>query len=276
MLTCTPKTQLCLLAASITVANIWHVLTPFYAICGWIGSPRGLLLLVLCNAVASSPLSSLCISTSWHQVQKFIVPLSTLVAVTKRSYRGDAIPAAWNAGYRRYVRLTVPWIVRCIVLMLLIWLKTKHASSTTTEHECLDELPSSPPPLHFDHCETRTGDTELKDSSPRRKCTDFYGKPLPCSALDRARLFNMFAMPSLKHKSYREVRRRMSSAGLEGTYWHVGHAVPDPDKTTFGDSEGFGWILFCQGASDNRRLGHRLVTCSEATHWGAHHVNCTR
>ena len=196
VLTCTPKYQLCLLAASITVANIWHVLTPFYAICGWIGSPRGLLLLMLSNAVASSPLSSLCISTSWHQVQKFIVPLSTLVAVTKRSYRGDAIPAVWNAGYRRYVRLTVPWIVRCIVLMLLIWLKTKHASSTTTEHECLDELPSSPPPLHFDHCETRTGDMELKDSSPRRKCTDFYGKPLPCSALDRARLFNMFAMPS--------------------------------------------------------------------------------
>ena len=118
IVTCTPTSQLCLLSASIIVANRWHVLAPLYAICGWIGSPRSLLLLMLCNAVASS---SLCIPISWHQVQTFIVPLSTLVAVTRRSYRGDAIPAAWNVGFRRCIRLTVPCILRCIALILFIW-----------------------------------------------------------------------------------------------------------------------------------------------------------
>ena len=86
---------------------------------------------------------------------------------------------------------------------------------------------------------------------------------------------NKSIMPDLSHASYREVRTRMSQAGLSGSHWHVGHATPDPNKRSLNDREDFGWNLFCQGARDNIRLGHRLVSCSEASHYGAFHVNCS-
>lgn len=105
-------------------------------------------------------------------------------------------------------------------------------------------------------------------------CTSFTGQPLPCQELELARRFNSEVMPTMRGSSYRDVRKAMTDFGLFGSSWHVGHACPDPSKTTQGDQEDRGWNLFAQHATDNVKLGHCLVSCSEAAHVGASHVRC--
>ncbi len=106
-------------------------------------------------------------------------------------------------------------------------------------------------------------------------CTDYRGKTLEyCSELDLARTFNLEVMPNMEDSSYREVRYALTRYGLTGRRWHVGHACPDPGKDSFEDWADFGHNLFAQGASDNVRLQHCLVSCSEARFYGALHVKC--
>ena len=80
----------------------------------------------------------------------------------------------------------------------------------------------------------------------------------------------------MQHASYREIRFAMTEYGLYGSGWHVGHACPDPNKDSTGDEEDRGWNLFAQHATDNVRLGHCLVSCSEADYVAASRVHCTR
>jgi hypothetical protein len=67
----------------------------------------------------------------------------------------------------------------------------------------------------------------------------------------------------------------MNEAGLQSFTWHVGHACPDPSKSSSTDSEDYGWNLFAQHAVDNSKLSACLVSCREAEYVGALHVPCT-
>ena len=107
------------------------------------------------------------------------------------------------------------------------------------------------------------------------RCTSFTGLPIDCSELERIREFNSWVMPSLKGSSIHSVRKAMNKRGLHGHVWHVGHACPDPSKSSSRNEEDYGWNLFAQHAVDNTNLGHCLVSCSEAMHVGAAHVRCT-
>ena len=207
--------------------------------------------------------SSLPLPVSWNQVQTIIVPVSTFVTVTRRSYTGQPIPSEWQTGHRRLLRFAIPGFLRIFVLWAAIrYMQRDHVRFLKD------------PPEHVYH--TCVSDAwHATSAAEERRCADFNGQPLSCNDLDRARHFNKIIMPDLSHASYREVRTRMSQAGLSGSHWHVGHATPDPNKRSLNDREDFGWNLFCQGARDNIRLGHRLVSCSEAAHYGAFHVNCS-
>lgn len=209
--------------------------------------------------------SSLPIPVSWNQVRSIVVPISTFVTVTKRSYSGQTIPPECQRGHRRLMRFALPGCLRMYVSWVAIQLmQSDHVSFPrgTREYQYHTRI--------FEQnarCATRAAE--------QRRCTDFNGQPLSCRDLDRARRFNRIVMPELSAASYREVRTHMNQAGLPGSIWHVGHATPDPNKHSFQDREDFGWNLFCQGAHDNVRLGHRQVSCSEASHLGAFHVNCS-
>jgi len=209
--------------------------------------------------------SSLPIPVSWNQVQSIVVPISTFVTVTKRSYSGKTIPPEWQRSHRRLLRFALPGCLRMYVLWAAIqFMQPSHVSFPKGILK------------YDDHARISEQDARhATRAAKQRRCTDFNGQPLSCSDLDRARRFNRIVMPELSAASYREVRTRMSEAGLPGSIWHVGHATPDPNKQSFQDREDFGWNLFCQGARDNVRLGHRRVSCSEASHWGAFHVNCS-
>ena len=107
-------------------------------------------------------------------------------------------------------------------------------------------------------------------------CTSYTGVRVSCEELRRIREFNSEVMPHMRDTAYRDIRKEMNERGFPGYLWHVGHACPDPSKKSTRDREDFGWNLFAQHAADNTILGHCLVSCSEAKHWGANHVRCTR
>ena len=83
-------------------------------------------------------------------------------------------------------------------------------------------------------------------------------------------------MRGMRASSSASVRKAMNRHGLPGHVWHVGHACPDPSKSSARDEEDYGWNLFAQHAVDNSNLGHCLVSCAEAEHVGAEHVRCTQ
>lgn len=116
-------------------------------------------------------------------------------------------------------------------------------------------------------------------ANARYRCVNFNGDALPCAELNRARRFNSDEMRRLRSSSYKTIRKAMTESGLFGrgatAWWDVGHACPDPNKKSFSDAEDFGWNLFAQEHADNVRLGHCLVSCDEARHFGAEHVPCT-
>ena len=118
----------------------------------------------------------------------------------------------------------------------------------------------SPPPQPFDE----------------QACTSFSGFPVSCEELQRIRVFNSEVMPLMHNEGYRGIRKAMNERGFHGHVWHVGHACPDPSKKSSRNREDFGWNLFAQHAVDNSKLGHCLVSCTEAEHVGAYHVRCTR
>jgi len=260
---CIPKSQVFVISGCALLSSRRHVIELFSYIGNWLFSIRSCVLLFTFNMVTSNTFH---LPLTWNQLQSVIVPLSNFVAVTQRSFSGETIPAEWLVGRKRYLRLGVPILLRVTVMLLI----TRHIRGSIAPVTDNHELSTG----HFSAaCEARTviRASEQLDSH----CTDFSGKPLLCRKLDQVRHFNQFVMPALKHATYEEVRKRMSQAGLDGVHWQVGHAIPDPSKKTFRDPEDFGWNLFCQGASDNRRLGHRLVSCAEAVHWNAFHVTCS-
>eukprot|EP00198_Chlamydomonas_reinhardtii_P003723 XP_001693059.1 predicted protein [Chlamydomonas reinhardtii] len=87
--------------------------------------------------------------------------------------------------------------------------------------------------------------------------------------LEQVRAFNQW-MNTNAHVvdtlHYSKVRKLMTDAGLDGNRVHVGHIQPDTDKTTQ-DEYDYGWNLFAQLASDNRRLGHKLVGDAELEYY---------
>jgi len=264
---CIPKSQAILISGYVLISSRHHIVHGFHTICGWVLSQTSLAVLFLLNVVASDTLH---VPLSWNHLRSAIEPLATFVAVTKRNFCGQAIPPEWLVGSRKLLRLALPWLLRVTVAFLVICRCTPVDRVNTNESNELLSQDSQPQREKQRHLHSHT----IMDPAGHQ-CIDFHGKPLQCSKLDQVRHFNRFVMPTLKDAHYDEVRRRMSLAGLNGLEWHVGHAIPDPSKT-MRDEEDFGWNLFCQGARDNRRLGHRLVSCSEASHWGVFHVRCAK
>ena len=111
---------------------------------------------------------------------------------------------------------------------------------------------------------------------PNQQCATFTGASVACDELAAARHFNSEVMPTMQSRHYSDVRRAMTRHGLSGKRWHVGHAIPDRSKQRAHEAEDFGHNLLAQAAVDNRRLGHRTISCDEATFLGATHVPCAR
>lgn len=111
--------------------------------------------------------------------------------------------------------------------------------------------------------------------APPQTCASYTGFPIPCDELERVREFNSKIIPTMRDANYRAVRKALSASGFAAHVWHVGHAIPDPSKSSTRNEEDYGWNLFAQHAVDNLKLGHCLVSCAEARHVGAHHVQCS-
>ena len=106
-------------------------------------------------------------------------------------------------------------------------------------------------------------------------CKSYRGSILSCQDLKLAQRFNQEVMPGMLDASYREIRAAMTSYGLPGHNWHVGHACPDTNKHKQGH-EDTGQNLFAQHALDNMQLGHCLVSCAETEYLAARHVHCNK
>ena len=74
-----------------------------------------------------------------------------------------------------------------------------------------------------------------------------------CAELQRVRDFNRKVMPRLQTAGIASVRKAATKHGLHGHVWHVGHACPDPSKSSARDVEDYGWNLF---ATHILTLGH--------------------
>ena len=94
-------------------------------------------------------------------------------------------------------------------------------------------------------------------------CASFTGYPVSCDELERVRQFNRDVVPTMVSQGVASVRKAMNSRGLNGHVWHVGHACPDPSKSSSRNDEDHGCNLFAQHAVDNFKLGHCLVSCAE-------------
>ena len=200
-----------------------------------------------------------------------LVPFTRFVRVSGGRVLKERAPIAWQPwfrGPRRLACVLVPWTIRAA---LLHWL-----TSVVFQSPASNAAPAIA--CGVDDHRALTGGTAQGGvyAEEHALCSTFTGQPLLCLELRRAREFNQHIMPSLQHSSYRQVRTEMTKYGLFGSGWHVGHACPDPSKTSVGDSEDRGWNLFAQHATDNVRLGHCVVSCSEASYMAATHVPCDR
>jgi hypothetical protein len=195
-------------------------------------------------------------------------PLVKIVRFIRISSGRSTPPPCWKEGCRYLLCITVPWIIRLAVLAVVY-------------ENTVGSLIA--PPLFLSRLR-RGGTCDFPATRYQERgdrldslewCTSYIGQPLPCSELHLAREFNSKVMPSLQGAFYREIRRAMTNYGLHGSTWHVGHACPDPSKITT-TPEDQGWNLFAQHAADNVHLGHCLVSCAEAEHMAAFHVECSR
>ena len=85
------------------------------------------------------------------------------------------------------------------------------------------------------------------------ECASFTGFPVSCAELQSVRGFNREVMRGMRTSSSASVRKAMNRHGLPGHVWHVGHACPDPSKSSARDVEDYGWNLF---ATHILTLGH--------------------
>ena len=201
-----------------------------------------------------------------------LVPLVRFARISAgRVTKVEAAPALqpWFRGYRRWMCLAGPWVVRGAVFILMF---RAVGGSLVGSFRALPVLRS---PMANARSTIDSSD-ECICPGTQEACASFVGQPMACHELHRAREFNRRVMPTLQYAPYREVRRAMTDYGLYGSTWHVGHACPDPNKESTTDDEDRGWNLFAQHAADNVRLGHCLVSCEEANHVGAIHIRCTR
>eukprot|EP00327_Prymnesium_parvum_P006081 CAMPEP_0182799764 /NCGR_PEP_ID=MMETSP0006_2-20121128/2056_1 /TAXON_ID=97485 /ORGANISM="Prymnesium parvum, Strain Texoma1" /LENGTH=263 /DNA_ID=CAMNT_0024924967 /DNA_START=356 /DNA_END=1148 /DNA_ORIENTATION=+ len=192
-----------------------------------------------------------------------IVPLVRFVRVSGgrvAEHEAGPVLLPWFRGHRYLACLVGRWWIRLGALCLLL-----HATGPMWL--------VVPPVLRSPWA--RANSTASHGSSngctcpqPDEGCTSYTGQPIPCHELVLAREFNSAVMPMLQQASYRKIRQAMTQFGLFASAWHVGHACPDPRKGSVTDDEDRGWNLFAQHAADNVRLGHCLVSCSEAEHTG--------
>ena len=199
--------------------------------------------------------------------------LSSLVTFLRVSSgrRAQHPKRRWRHGYRRFLCIAMPWLVRAAVIIYVlgalgIWQigRTGQVASVSRIGIAQSVAGSS-----------QGGKEECVCPTPEERCTTFSAQPLACHELQRAREFNREIMPTMLKATYREVRRAMTNYGLYGSAWHVGHACPDPDKRNTTQREDHGWNLMAQHPADNVPLGHCLVSCAETKYMEALHVQCT-
>ena len=183
------------------------------------------------------------------------VPVLWWAEFTRISSGRVAPHGPWTAGPGRALCCVAPWAVRVAVLAATLPGVAWHGPNRVPEN-----IPDMPMAHHV---------------SQREGCTSYAGFPVPCDELERVRRFNRELMPKLLDAGVRGIRKAMNEHGFPGHIWHVGHACPDPSKTSTTNREDYGWNLFAQHAVDNSNLGHCLVSCEEAAHLGAAHVRCT-
>ena len=131
-------------------------------------------------------------------------------------------------------------------------------------------------PLSTSSTAARPSDASRETTfSGQELCVTFTGFSVDCFELQRVRSFNRDVMPRMSSSGIASVRKAMHAHGLHGLIWHVGHACPDPSKSSMRNEEDYGWNLFAQHAVDNSALHNCLVSCAEAEHAGAYHVKCS-
>ena len=193
------------------------------------------------------------------------VPLGWLVTFTRVS-SGRMLPqGVWRYGHHYFLCRAIPWILR-VGLFWATW------STSTRQSPIMYE------PFHVSHQPSHSQPAAFRPQAPERpleKCASHTGFPIPCDELERVRDFNSRVMPTMRDAHYRVIRKAITEQGLAAHVWHVGHAIPDPSKSSTQNREDYGWNLFAQHAVDNLKLGHCLVSCAEAHHVGAHHVQCS-
>ena len=171
--------------------------------------------------------------------------------------------------------------IACCVVRVLWWLSSvcSWAAAFGAMRQAAHLIVWLLPLLHAPSCPALEMQQRSIPSAPTRDsraCFTFSGQPLACDELNLARRFNREVMPLMLSASYADVRRAMTDYGLYGSAWHVGHARPDPSKRRTSDAEDRGHNLLAQHATDNVKLGHRLLSCAEAKFLHANHVNCAR
>lgn len=197
------------------------------------------------------------------------VPLGWLVTFTRVSSGRMAPPqGAWQGAHHHFLCHAMPWVLR-VGLFWATW-------STSTPESPIMYEPLRAPPSHFQPSHTRSAAFRMHaQEQPPEKCASYTGFPIPCDELERVHDFNSRVMPTMRDAHYRVIRKAITDRGLAAHVWHVGHAIPDPSKSSTQNKEDYGWNLFAQHAVDNLKLGHCLVSCAEAHHVGAHHVQCS-
>ena len=201
----------------------------------------------------------------WPLKKRYIwVPLGWLVTFTRVS-SGRMVPQGiWRSAHYCFVCRATPWLLR-LGLFWATW-STPYAQESyydTTHHRHVYE------PRHV------SPDADSHPPEPPTTCASYTGFPIPCDELGRVRDFNSRVMPTMRDANYRAIRKAMNGHGFAAHVWHVGHAIPDPSKSSTRNEEDFGWNLFAQHAVDNLKLGACLVSCAEARHVGADHVQCS-
>ena len=191
------------------------------------------------------------------------VPLGWLVTFTRVSSGRMAPQGIWRGGYHRFLCRAMPWVLRAY----LFW-ATWPTPFTSRSYAVFE---ASTPHAPFD----RPNPDGYAPPSPPEMCSSYTGFQVPCEELERVRAFNSRIMPTMRDANYRAIRKAMNDHGFAAHIWHVGHAIPDSSKKSTRNEEDFGWNLFAQHAVDNLKLGHCLVSCAEARHMGAHHVQCS-
>ena len=145
-------------------------------------------------------------------------------------------------------------IILIVVAISLVFIGYNIGKNVTSDSSCNTSI--------TDDNEFETNEEADEEQVAEAMDTNYYGDEVDPAELALAREWNELAATGMFDEyNYSKYRREMTSFGLIGARWHVGHIQPNERGSDRSNGpEDMGWNLFAQNSRENIRLSDNVAT----------------